>query len=63
VHSHINTVFEESALDLLGEDAFAAYLGERHITNLIARGLDLDQFNGARHEQRTQLRGNGVSLP
>ena len=63
MHGYIDTAVEEGGLDLFGKDAVAADLGQRHIPNLIARGLDLDELDGPRSKHGTQLRGNRVSLP
>ncbi len=40
VHREVNTVFDKSFFDFLGEHALGADFGERNVGDFIARGLD-----------------------
>ena len=40
VHGQIDATFGKRLLNFLGEHSLGADLGERHVSNLIARGLD-----------------------
>jgi hypothetical protein len=63
VDGKIDPAVEKSTLDFPGEKSFAAHLGQRFVTDLVARGLDLDEQDGPGACQRFEPFGYVSRLP
>jgi hypothetical protein len=47
VHGDVDAAVQQRVVDLLGEQALAADVGERLVEDLVARGLDDHDLEGA----------------
>ena len=61
VHREIGAPVEQRFFDLLGEEALGADLGQRHVGDLVAGGLD--DFDAALVAGGGELRGDPAGLP
>jgi hypothetical protein len=66
VHGDVDPAVEQGIVDLLGEQALAADIGQGHVEDLVAGGLDDDDLQGALLSQLGEARlrraGSGASV-
>ena len=63
MHGQIGLALQQRLLQLLDEQPLAADLGQGHVEDAIALGLDGHQHNGLPGIQRPQARGHMLGLP
>ncbi len=63
VDGYVHAPVPQGLLDLLDEETLAAHLGERHVEDLVALGLDDRELDGHPGEARQQRRADPLGLP
>ena len=61
VHRQVDAPIQQRLFDLLREEAFGAHLGERHVSDLVARGAD--DFEARLEAESVQAAGDVARLP
>jgi hypothetical protein len=63
VYGCVDRAGQQGTLDFLGKNALATYFGQGPVPDLVAGGLNLDDFHVTRSRKRTQKASHMVRLP